>query len=91
VAVAEEAIGLELSERPGVAVAESEPIATAVDDKEGAEDTVADPQAASDVATSTIEAAAVRRPIGWRFGFTAGLSRSYAGFEHVQAIRKLLP
>ena len=91
VAVAEKAIGLELSERPGVAVAGSGTIATGVDEEEGEDDTVGDPQAASDVATSTMEAAAVRRPIGWRFGFTAGLCRSYAGFEHAQAIRKRPP
>ena len=81
VAVAEEAFGLELSERLAVAVAGSGTIATGVDEEEGADDTVGDPQAASDVATSTMEAAAIRRPIGWRFGFTAGLCRSYAGFR----------
>jgi hypothetical protein len=90
VAVAE-AIGSKLSEGPGVAVAGSGTIATGVDEEEGADDTVGDPQAASDVATSTMEATAVRRPIGRRFGFTAGLCRSYAGFEHAHAIRKRLP
>jgi hypothetical protein len=77
VAVVEEAVGLGLSDRPAVAVAGSGTIASAVDDEEGADDTVAGPQAASDVATSRMEAAAVRRPIGWRFGFTAGLCRSW--------------
>jgi hypothetical protein len=85
VAVAEKAIGLELSERPGVAVAGSGTIATGVDEEEGEDDTVGDPQAASDVATSTMEAAAVRRPIARRLGFTAGSCRPYAGVDHGQA------
>jgi hypothetical protein len=86
-AVAEEATGLELSEGPAVAVAASGTIATGVDEEEGADDAVGDPQAASEVATSTIEAAAVRNPIARRLGFTAGSCRRYAGVEHSQATR----
>jgi hypothetical protein len=70
--VAEEALGPALSERSAVAVAAPGTIATGVDEKEGVAVAAGDPQAESEAATSRMEAATVRRPIRWRFGFTDG-------------------
>jgi hypothetical protein len=70
-AVPEEAIELELSEGPAVAAAGSGAVATGEEKEEGVDETVDDPQAASEAATRSSEAAALRKPIGRLFGFTA--------------------